>query len=43
MAAKRERIKKQGWAKHSRNFDGGKRYISKAIRRKAKENCRDES
>lgn len=32
----RERDAKQGYAKHRRNLDGGKRLIQKRLRRKAK-------
>jgi len=43
MAAKRERVRGQGYAKHRRNLDGGARYVQKKLRRNAKAEIKAET
>lgn len=43
MAAKRERVRGQGYAKHRRNLEGGARHVQKKIRRKAKAEIKAEA
>jgi len=43
MAAKRERVRGQGYAKHRRNLEGGARYVQKKLRRNAKAEIKAET